>query len=292
MAFPIVSEHLMPEPYQGASPNSRFLAGTVPASETSWQSYGQRLAGSVLTHLVGLAIVLFVLTRLPEVSPSALAEVPPPDITWIASPGPGGGGGGGGDRKPDPPRKAEIVAPKPRAVLPPPQAKPEVTPPKPLPQMNVPAVTAVQELPGAMSQLPDATIAQGAGSGGGGGTGTGSGVGSGTGSGYGQGTGGGTGGGVYREGNGVTSPRIIREVKPSYTGEAMRARIQGLVTMEAVVMPDGSVGNVQVTKSLDANFGLDKEAIKTVKQWRFEPGRRLGQPVPVLIVIEMTFTLR
>jgi TonB family protein len=52
------------------------------------------------------------------------------------------------------------------------------------------------------------------------------------------------------------------------------------------------VGNVQITKSLDPNFGLDKEAIKTVKQWRFEPGRRLGQPVPVLIVIEMTFTLR
>jgi protein TonB len=112
------------------------------------------------------------------------------------------------------------------------------------------------------------------------------------GSGYGPGTGGGFGGGAYREGNGVTSPRVIKEVKPSYTGEAMRARIQGLVTMEAVVMPDGSVGNVQITKSLDSTFGLDKEAIKTVKQWRFEPGRRLGQPVPVLIVIEMTFTLR
>jgi TonB family protein len=143
-----------------------------------------------------------------------------------------------------------------------------------------------------MSQLPDATIAQGPSTGGGGGTGTGSGVGPGTGSGFGPGTGGGFGGGVYREGNGVTSPRVIREVKPSYTGEAMRARIQGLVTMEAVVMPDGSVGNVEITKSLDSNFGLDKEAIKTVKQWRFEPGRRLGQPVPVLIVIEMTFTLR
>jgi TonB family protein len=244
----------------------------------------------VLTHLAGFAIFMFVVTRIPAVTPSDGTEAPPPDITWIASPGPGGGGGGGGSRTPDPPRKAEIVAPKPRAVTPPP--KPEVTPPKPLPQMNIPAVTAVQELPGAVSQIPDATIARGPGTGEGGGTGTGSGVGSGTGSGYGQGSGGGTGGGVYREGNGVTSPRVIREVKPSYTGEAMRARIQGLVTMEAVVMPDGSVGNVQITKSLDSNFGLDKEAIKTVKQWRFEPGRRLGQPVPVLIVIEMTFTLR
>ncbi len=117
-------------------------------------------------------------------------------------------------------------------------------------------------------------------------------MGPGSGSGYGDGTGGGTGGGVYREGNGVTSPRLIREFKPGYTSEAMRARIQGVVTMEAVVLPDGSVGTVQITKSLDSTFGLDKEAIKTVKQWRFEPGRRLGQPVPVLILIEMSFTLR
>jgi protein TonB len=290
MAFPITSNHLMPEAYQGASPNSRFLAGAVPASETSWQSYGQRIAGSVLTHLLGLAIAVYVMTRIPAVAPAALENLPLPDITWIASPGPGGGGGGGGNRMPDPPRKADIVPAKPRAMTPPPKLEP--TPPKPLPQMNIPAVTAVQELPGAVSQLPDATIAQGPNTGGGGGTGTGSGVGPGTGSGYGPGIGGGFGGGAYREGNGVTSPRVIREVKPSYTGEAMRARIQGLVTMEAVVMPDGSVGNVQITKSLDSNFGLDKEAIKTVKQWRFEPGRRLGQPVPVLIVIEMTFTLR
>lgn len=289
MAFPIISNHLMPEAYQGASPNSRFLAGAVPVSETSWQSYAQRIAGSVLAHLAGLAILLFVMTQIPAVSRETFQIVPVPDITWIASPGPGGGGGGGGNRMPDPPRKAEIVPPKPRAMTPPP--KPEIEP-RPLPQMNIPAVTAVAELPGAVSQLPDPTVAQGPGTGGGGGTGTGSGVGPGTGSGYGPGTGGGTGGGIYREGNGVTSPRVIKEVKPSYTGEAMRARIQGLVTMEAVVMPDGSVGNVQITKSLDSNFGLDKEAIKTVKQWRFEPGRRLGQPVPVLIVIEMTFTLR
>ncbi len=290
MAFPITSNHLMPEAYQGASPNSRFLAGDVPGSETSWQSYGQRIAGSILTHLLGLAIAVYVMTRIPAVAPTTLENLPLPDITWIASPGPGGGGGGGGNRTPEPPRKAEIVPPKPKAMTPPPKIEPP--PPKPLPQMNIPAVTSVQELPGAMSQLPDATIAQGPSTGGGGGTGTGSGVGPGTGSGYGPGTGGGAGGGVYREGNGVTSPRVIKEVKPSYTGEAMRARIQGLVTMEAVVMPDGSVGNVQITKSLDSNFGLDKEAIKTVKQWRFEPGRRLGQPVPVLIVIEMTFTLR
>jgi len=93
-------------------------------------------------------------------------------------------------------------------------------------------------------------------------------------------------------GNGVTSPAVVREVKPQYTAEAMRAKVQGTVWLQCVVLPDGTVGNVQVTKSLDSNFGLDQEAIKAAKQWRFRPGSRMGEPVPVLVTIELTFTLR
>jgi TonB family protein len=81
-------------------------------------------------------------------------------------------------------------------------------------------------------------------------------------------------------------------VKPAYTAEAMRAKIQGTVIVECVVLPDGTVGDVQVVKSLDPTFGLDQEAVKAAKQWRFIPGRRNGQPVAVLITIELTFTLR
>ena len=72
----------------------------------------------------------------------------------------------------------------------------------------------------------------------------------------------------------------------------MRAKVQGSVWIEAVVMPDGSVGDVRITKSLDRIFGLDEEALRATKQWRFLPGTRFGQPVPVLVVIELTFTLR
>jgi TonB family protein len=49
---------------------------------------------------------------------------------------------------------------------------------------------------------------------------------------------------------------------------------------------------VQVVRSLDSAFGLDQEAIKAARQWRFAPGTRLGEPVPVLVTIELTFTLR
>jgi periplasmic protein TonB len=143
-----------------------------------------------------------------------------------------------------------------------------------------------------MTQVSAPTVAQGPSTGGGGGTGTGSGVGPGTGPGIGPGFGGGFGGGAYREGNGVSSPVLIRDFKPNYTGEAMRARIQGMVVMDAIVLPDGSVGSVRITKSLDNTFGLDQEAIATVKKWRFKPGMLQGTPVPVMIVIEMSFTLR
>ena len=67
---------------------------------------------------------------------------------------------------------------------------------------------------------------------------------------------------------------------------------QGVVELEAIVLPDGSVGEVRIVRSLDSVFGLDQEAIKAVKQWRFVPGTRLGQPVAVLVGVELQFTLR
>ncbi len=51
-------------------------------------------------------------------------------------------------------------------------------------------------------------------------------------------------------------------------------------------LPDGSVGGAHIVRSLDSTFGLDEEAIKAVKQWRFRPGMRIGEAVPVEIVVE------
>jgi protein TonB len=64
-------------------------------------------------------------------------------------------------------------------------------------------------------------------------TGTGTGIGPGSGSGLGPGYGGGTGGGAFRPGNGVELPKVLREVKPQYTAEAMRAKVQGVVWLGA-----------------------------------------------------------
>src|SRR5207248_2979539 len=161
------------------------------------------------------------------------------------------------------------------------QAKVE---PNPVEQLNIPAKelsSALDSVPGAIEAPtgpPSASL--GTGSGGGAGTGTGSGIGPGTGSGLGPGSGGNTGGGPYRPGNGVTLPRVLREVKPQYTSDAMRAKVQGTVLLECVVKPDGTVGDVQVIRSLDPTFGLDQQAVVAARQWRFAPGTRMGEPVP------------
>lgn len=102
--------------------------------------------------------------------------------------------------------------------------------------------------------------------------------------------------GVFRVGKdgspGVTAPKLIKDIKPNYTAAAMTAKIAGTVVMEAVVHPDGTVGEVRVTKSLDREFGLDDEAVRALKMWQFQPGTKDGAPVPVLVVVEMDFTVR
>lgn len=258
------------------------------------------VAASVFAHVAFVALIVLALRFAP--TPDYAAFEPDPDvkqIVWLAEPGPGGGGGGGGNRSPAPPRKAEL--PGANKITVPVEKKVDLTPPDkpkdepPPADLTIPAKTLAsgeQTLPGIIQAVSPATESQGAGTGGGAGTGSGTGVGSGQGSGLGAGFGGGTGGGAYRPGAGITLPRVLREVKPQYTADAMRAKVQGSVWLECIVMPDGTVGEVKVTRSLDPVFGLDQEAMKAARMWRFSPGLRMGEPVPVIITIELTFTLR
>lgn len=138
--------------------------------------------------------------------------------------------------------------------------------------------------------LPMVGTSQGPGSGGGVGDGIGTGIGSGRGPGLGPGSGGGIGGGVYRPGGGVTTPTVIREVRPTYTPEAMRAKIQGPVVLDVVVQRDGFPGDIRIVRSLDPE-GLDRQALLAVRAWRFNPGRLNGVPVDVLVTIELAFRI-
>jgi TonB family protein len=96
----------------------------------------------------------------------------------------------------------------------------------------------------------------------------------------------------YRPGKDITNPVLVKEVRPRYTPEAMRAKIQGRVLLQVVVLANGNVGDVKVTKSLDTVYGLDEQAVKAAKQWQFKPGTKDKKPVPVQVDLEMTFKLK
>ena len=72
----------------------------------------------------------------------------------------------------------------------------------------------------------------------------------------------------------------------------MPPKAHGLVRLEAVVPPDGTVGKARVTRSLDRKFGLDESAVKALKEFRFTPGTKDGVLVPVLVSSEIEFTTR
>ncbi|MDR3746930.1 MAG: energy transducer TonB [Acidobacteriota bacterium] len=203
-----------------------------------------------------------------------------------------GGGGGGGDRD-------KLNAPK--GALPK-LAKDQITPPAIVvrndhPKLEVPPTVVVPpelKLPtvGPMGDPLSRVIgppSNGTGFGGGIGSGSGGGVGSGTGPGVGPGHGGGFGGGAYRVGGGVSAPKALYAPDPEYSEEARKAKYQGTVVLWLVVDAAGRPQQIRVQRAL--GMGLDEKAIEAVRQWKFEPARKDGQPVPVMINVEVNFRL-
>ena len=234
----------MSEVYQGESPNARLLAGAARHGAQGRCSSGQcvqrvaRHAPRARARSCSSSSRCRA-SRRPSVAESLISR----DIIWTASPGPGGGGGGGGNKTPEPPRKAELPD-KPKITVPvaktPKMQAPE--PPKPEQQMNVPAqpvasgrravagrdqsgrsarrsrrASAPTAAPGP-ARAPAAARA---------------GIGSRP--------------GIRRRlwrrrvsaGQRRHAAALLREVKPNYTADAMRAKIQGVVWLEAVVLENG-----------------------------------------------------
>jgi TonB family protein len=94
---------------------------------------------------------------------------------------------------------------------------------------------------------------------------------------------------VFRVGGSVSAPKPIYVPDPEYDEGARKRRIQGKVVLWLIVGADGLPYDIRVAQSLD--HGLDEEAIKAVKQWRFQPSLKDGQPVAVQINVEVQFRL-
>ena len=258
-------------------------------------------AVAAAVHAVAAAL-LVTFTLLPRTigrgteTKSAPEIVQVPRILFLQVPGPGGGGGGGGNRSVAPPSRAENVG-RDRVTLP--VSKPvhaarapeDVVPLQSVAVAAIPLASGVTYQIGVPSTAPSLGFSQGPGMGVGVGDGSGTGIGSGTGPGIGPGSGGGFGGGVHRVGGGVTAPTLRSQVRPLYTSEAMQRKIQGTVVLEMIVGADGVPYDVRVARSLDAG-GLDAEAIRAAKEWRFNPGRLGDTPVDVQVVLVIDFHLR
>lgn len=100
---------------------------------------------------------------------------------------------------------------------------------------------------------------------------------------------GGTGDTPVRVGGNVKAPVIVTRVEPVYTEVARRARIQGIVIIEAVIDRQGNVTEARVLKPLP--MGLDQAALDAIRRWKFRPGTLNGQPVPVYYNLTINFRL-
>jgi TonB family protein len=242
---------------------------------------------SLALHILVLLVVAMGLARQSEPSGATVRLLTTSRVSWAGQPGSGRSEPGSPDTRLSHRVEPGRVNGPPRADrVPPPQLDREpilslVVPPLPNPAglLNLPGIVSALTTTDSGSTQNQSDRGTGDGSGG---RGT-------------QGSGGESGIGGSDSGSGpgsVTMPALLKQVQPAYTAEALGARAQGTVTVEAIVLPDGSVGAVRVVRSFVSNFGLDAEAIRAVKQWRFRPGTRRGLPAPMFVTIELTFTLR
>ncbi len=211
---------------------------------------------------------------------------------------PSGGGGGGGNGQTGPIRSAEGIGHD-RVTLRIAKAATLTQPDSVIHEAPVPGVlldarplaSGTRDILGLPEGGAGSGSSLGPGSGGGVGSGAGTGVGSGTGSGVGPGSDGGTGGGIFRPGSNVTPPRVIIQVKPKYTEDALIRKVQGTVILEMIVTKDGLPDAIKVIGPLDPG-GLDVAAIDAATRWRFEPGRLAGTPVDVLVTLMLDFRIQ
>jgi TonB family protein len=290
--------------YEWRHPRKIETSATPIEVEELWSEHRVRVPGllSLVGHVSVVVLLLIPWATSIKAPKQTVTDVvlytPAPVLTLPKLPQKSGGGGGGGMRTPTPPSLGrpprgadkQLVPPTPEVKNLAPEliAEPTIVAPQlaNLPQISLLPLGDPDGVPGPPSAGP--------GSGGGIGTGTGRGVGSGNGPGLGPGEGGGTGGGPYRLGTtaagGITNPSVIYRVEPQYSEDARKARYQGTVTLEAIVHKDGTVEIVRVVRPV--GYGLDENAQRALRQWKFKPAMKNGQPVDVVLNVEVNFNLR
>ncbi len=88
----------------------------------------------------------------------------------------------------------------------------------------------------------------------------------------------------------LSAPVATMKVDPAYPPDVLRDKIEGKVTLYAVIRVDGSVDDIRVLDSLDSR--LDETAVRALARWHFRPGTRNGEPVALEAVVEVPFRMK
>ena len=94
--------------------------------------------------------------------------------------------------------------------------------------------------------------------------------------------------GPIRTGGELKAPALVRRVAPVYPDLALRAQLQGVVILEAVVGRDGRVEDVKVLRSIPL---LDAAAVDAVRQWQYSPLLLNGKPERFIVTVTLRFNV-
>jgi len=91
-----------------------------------------------------------------------------------------------------------------------------------------------------------------------------------------------------RVGGNVKQPKVVHIEQPKYPPEAGRARVEGVVILEATVTAEGTVDKVKVISGPPM---LTAAAVEALTHWKYEPTYLNGQAVPVIPTARISFSL-
>jgi TonB family protein len=106
--------------------------------------------------------------------------------------------------------------------------------------------------------------------------------------------------GKYHVGDGVSAPKLVFAPDSEFTDKARRKKLGGMLVVSLTVDAAGKPQDVRVSRSLAEGvskklrpiaLGLDENAIKAVKEYRFEPAEFEGKPVPVETTVEINYRI-
>lgn len=95
--------------------------------------------------------------------------------------------------------------------------------------------------------------------------------------------------GPVRVGGELQAPALLKRVGPEYPELAMRAQVEGVVILEAVVDRQGRVEDVHVIRSIPL---LDHAAKAAVRQWQYSPLLLNGQAERFIVTVTVSFRLK